>query len=982
MNSKFKIDMSKKKTIVFFVFLISILFIVSGFIFYKYIESRLREEKHHELKAISDLKISQIIQWRKENIGNAEVLSKSPFTIKAVLKLLSNPDNTSIMKELTTRLLLRKGSYNYENIFLLSTDGKKLLDTEQENLYENILLDIVNESIGKKEIIFTDFYYCIIHKKIHYDLITPVIDKANNVIAVFVMRINPNDFLYPLIQSWPTPSNTSETMIVRREKDSVLYLNETRFLKNTTLKFGVPLTRTDIPSVQAVLGKTEIFEGKDYRGVNVLADIRPVPDTPWYMITKVDRSEIYSDLYLTAGIISGFVFVLILLTGAGFALIYSSRNKRIYQDLYSKEKELWQSQEKFKVTLDSIGDGVITTDIKGKIEYMNLMAENLTGWNFREARGRNLDEIYPIKNEETGNIENNVINKIVKFGIVKELANHTILITKIGSEIPVMDTGAPIYNSDGKIIGIVLAFQDESEKRKKNKLIRESEERLRSTMDSMLEGCQIISHDWRYLYVNDSVAKQGKTAKDKLIGKTMMEAYPGVENTEMYSLLKICMDERTTHRMENQFTFPDGSTGWFELKIQPVPEGIFILSNDITEQKRAVEEIIKAKEKAEEMNRLKSSFLANMSHELRTPMNGILGFTEIIKFEDKLDIIREISDVIHKSGKRLMNTLNSILNLARVESGELKPGRNLVNLYDVIYSIVEFFKIEADSKGIELKLNSEFNSLLIQSDERIITEVMNNIVSNAIKFTSEGCVIIDVNLEINENQENIIINITDTGIGIDENDYDKIFDEFRQVSEGLNRSFEGTGLGLTICKKYVEMLGGSIQVKSKLDVGSTFTIILPIIGFMRNEDSDSEIPDTKFISEEPKISHKINPSILYVEDDDISIQLVHTILSDFFEMDFVNNAPQAINKSKEKQYDLILMDINLGKGLNGMDATREIRKIGENKNTPIIAITAFAMKGDCEEFIEGGCTDYLSKPFERNDLMNIISKYINIKEFN
>ncbi|TAL67212.1 MAG: PAS domain S-box protein [Bacteroidetes bacterium] len=976
MGLKFEINLSKKKHISFFIIAISILFIISGYLYYKYQENNYRTRKHNELKAIADLKIQQLVEWQKEKIGNADVLSKSPFTKKAVNDLIANPNNSSVINALKNRMILYKDAYKFEGIFLVAPNGNMIMNIGNTYKVNEILLGKILDCISGREIIFSDLYYCKIHKKIHYDLIAPVFNDANIPVAAFVLRINPYDYLYPLIQSWPTPSHTSETMIVRREKDSVLYLNETRFLNNTALKFKLPVTRKDIPAVRAVLGYTGIFEGTDYQDNVVLADIRPIPDTPWFMITKVDKSELYSDLNISAFVIGSFVSILILLTGIGFSYIYSSRNKNIYKDLYSKEKELWQSQEKFKVTLDSIGDGVITTDTNGRIEYINSMAENLTGWNFREARGRTLDEVYSIKNEDTGEMELNAYQKVIKQGIVKELANHTILISKSGKEIPVMDTGAPIYYSDGKIVGVVLAFQDETEKRTKNKLLAESEERYRSTLDNMFEGCQIIDNDWRYVYVNETVLKQGKKSKNELIGKRMMDVYPGIEKTDMFRNLELCKKERKIILMENEFFFEDGSKGWFKLSIQPIPEGIFILSIDITEQKRAVEEIVKAKEKAEEMNRLKSSFLANMSHELRTPMNGILGFSELLRIEDKIDIIRDISDVINKSGKRLMNTLNSILNLSRVEAGEIKPSRHLVNVSDVIYNTVEFCKIEAAKKGIELKLESEYSSLLIQSDERMITEIINNLVSNAIKFTSKGSVTVNIKLEITENLENIIISITDTGIGIDEKDYYKIFDEFRQVSEGLNRSFEGTGLGLTICRKYIEMLGGSISVKSKLNEGSTFTVILPMIGFMKNDEIDNNEHNTITELNKNNIKSRKKPYILYVEDDDVSAQLTTAILNDFCNIDIATDASQAVNSAMKNKYDLILMDINLGKGPNGIEATKEIRKLSEYKITPIIAVTAFAMLGDREEFLNSGCTDYVSKPYDQEELFRVVNKYI------
>ncbi|MBI5323768.1 MAG: PAS domain S-box protein, partial [Ignavibacteriae bacterium] len=586
MNAFLKIDLSRKKHIFILCFIIGLIFIFSGYFYYRYEENHINNEIYLRLKAIADLKTNQIFQWRKERIEDASVFTKSPLTIKAIQECINEPENISIRKDILRRLKLFIENYSYENIFITNPDGKLFIQTSKDFKIDKITTDNILKSVKKKQILFSDFYYCNTHNQIHLDLSAPIINSQNVIIAVILLRVNPNNYLYPLIQSWPIPSKSSETLIIRKEGNYALFLNELRHKKNTAMKFMIPLSDTEITAVKALLGHNGILEGTDYRGVKVLSYVDSIPGSNWFIISKEDKSEIFEDLYYTQASIIGFTLFLILFTGIGFSFIYKSRQKNLYKNLYNKEKELWESQEEFKTTLYSIGDAVITTDIKGIVKRINPVAEKLTGWTEAEAAGRKLEEVFKIINEDTKSKVENPVEQILRDGLIVGLANHTILVSRDGMEFPIADSGAPIINENGIIVGVVLVFRDQTEERIAQYSLIESMERYYNTLESMLEGCQIINRDWRYTYVNNAALRQGRKTKKELLGKTMMESYPGIDNTELFSVLKRCMNERISATIENEFTFQDGSTGWFDLSIQPIPEGIFILSGDITERKR------------------------------------------------------------------------------------------------------------------------------------------------------------------------------------------------------------------------------------------------------------------------------------------------------------------------------------------------------------------------------------------------------------
>jgi len=396
------------------------------------------------------------------------------------------------------------------------------------------------------------------------------------------------------------------------------------------------------------------------------------------------------------------------------------------------------------------------------------------------------------------------------------------------------------------------------------------------------------------------------------------------------------------------------------------------------ERTRAEEELIKAKEKAEEMNRLKTSFLANMSHELRTPMVGILGYTEILKKEVNDPELREMSEEVYNSASRLLKTLNLILDLSKIEANksEIKPTKT--NVGDVTVSQVRCFEEFARKKKLYLKtimVDKHINSLL---DEGIFRQVINNLVSNAIKFTDKGSITVIVDKKLFGGKEVAVITVIDSGIGIPQESQQIIFEEFRQVSEGLERIFEGSGLGLSITKRFVELMDGEISVESEAGKGSVFTISFPLCG--REEKNNVTITS---LEKEPVLQDNLEeknkeqlPEVLLVEDDPSNAGVIEYFLKDVCNLDISNTGEKALEMISKKQYSAILMDIDLGRGMSGIDATKRIRKVKGYENLPIVAVTALAMKGQKELFLSEGCSHYISKPFESKTFVKLIKEII------
>lgn len=428
--------------------------------------------------------------------------------------------------------------------------------------------------------------------------------------------------------------------------------------------------------------------------------------------------------------------------------------------------------------------------------------------------------------------------------------------------------------------------------------------------------------------------------------------------------------------LEVEFIRKDNSTVWCEVKTSFIRDefgkAIHVLgiARNITIRRQAEMEMLRSKEKAEEMNRLKSNFLANMSHELRTPLTGILGISEYLTEELEGTEYQEMVESIHGSGKRLLQTLNLILNLSKIESEKYEIRKQTISVSKVIKEIHSLFLKRAEKNDIKLIMDLKINGQLFVTDERLFRDILINLVENAIKYTLAGSVII----ESEKSNGWLIIRVKDTGIGISKEKIDLIFEPFRQVSEGIGRSFEGTGLGLTITKKYVETLNGNLSVQSKLGEGTCFTVEFPI----QVELNDLKFTDELLTNDSPAIVKqqasltKSRKNILVVDDDSTNLMLVRMFLNKAHDISTSNNCQDALELINKYKYDVILMDINLGNGISGLDVIKQIRSNSNYSNVPIVAVTAFAMSGDKEEFLSKGCSHYISKPFNRNDLLSLI----------
>ncbi len=391
---------------------------------------------------------------------------------------------------------------------------------------------------------------------------------------------------------------------------------------------------------------------------------------------------------------------------------------------------------------------------------------------------------------------------------------------------------------------------------------------------------------------------------------------------------------------------------------------------DISKHIYLERELIKSRKKAEENDRLKSAFLANMSHEIRTPMNGILGFTDLLKnMKLNVESQQEYLDIIEKSGNRMLNILNDIISISKIESHQMEISISDTNVNEQLEYIYHFFKLEAKQKKLHISIKNTLpkNEEFIRTDREKVYGVLTNLVKNAIKFTQEG----NIELGCERKDEFLEFYVKNSGADIRDDLKESIFERFKQGSDPQKQNVQGAGLGLSISKAYVELLGGKIWVESGQGHGTTFRFTLPYLIV-----KDKKVKEGQQAVAEEEVKPKPDLKILIVDDDETTRMLLSLMLrplgSEIYE---ASTGQEAIDVCRQNPgIKLALMDVNMP-GITGYQATRQIREF--NKEIIIIAQTAFALHDDREKAIVAGCDNYISKPLKRAALIALISKYLN-----
>ncbi len=473
----------------------------------------------------------------------------------------------------------------------------------------------------------------------------------------------------------------------------------------------------------------------------------------------------------------------------------------------SDAKRRMEIQERtMRTTLYSIGDGVIAVDTDGRVTRMNGVAERLCGLTENEGRGRPLSEVFHIENEQTGAPVENPVVRVIREGCIVGLANHTVLVARDGTRRPIADSGSPIFDPDGALAGVILVFRDQTEEREQTRRLEESERRYRSALDGLLEGCQIIDFEFRYIYVNAAAAAHGRTVPEALIGRKMVDVYPGIEATAVFADIAASMIDRRPRKSENEFFFESGPSGWFELSIQPVEEGVLILSVETTERKRAELALRERMQEREALLKEKDVLLQELRHRIKNSLNMVGAILYLKESEAKTPEVREALNAAHER-------IDALALLYRQLN---EAGGSSVRLDDYLKSICASLSAAHafSARGLDLAARVEPLHLDLKRGANIglaVTELLTNAIKYAFPPDPRGGRGGRIELEATADGADIEIIVRDDGIGLPE--------DFN-----VERS---EGMGFRLVTELVEQCEGSFM-RLPAPRGTAFSIRLPL----------------------------------------------------------------------------------------------------------------------------------------------------------
>ncbi len=794
-------------------------------------KQRILRDAVTEMEAVANLKSDQVSEWKQERLNDAVLIHENVTLVEHIDAMFIRDNSVREKSRLIKLLTTLIESYDFGGAVLVDAGGNPgIAVPPSEAVMGDYLRSNITKAISNPVISISDFHTASVIEYLHLDLLIPMKMpfEGDTVLAgVLVFRIDPEKKLFPMLSTWPTPGKTAECILFRFEGDSVIYLNGSNLAGyDSTVTFAAGAMELSVMHPRTESKEAEIFT--DYTGAEVIASVKKVPGTDWYLIAKKETSEILASFMreiTMLWMIMGIVYIALLSMAW---LIVKATRARYFREKQQEELNRQAIMKHFDFVMKHGNDIILLIDSEMNIVEANERAVETYGYPRDKLIGMSISDIRtpdeaPLLTDHVKTLNETGSSYIETVHLRRDGTSFPIEISAYTVEVE----GKRFYQSIGR---------DITDRKRTEEEMRESNKKL-STIINNLRGVVFrcnYDEDWTMQYISDGIYELAGYLPNEFINnkiRTFTSIIDPDDREMVWRQIHDALETGYLYTIEYRIITSSGNRKWvwergrgyYENGLLVALEGFI---SDITERKRIEEELIRAKEKAEQSDRLKTAFLHNISHEIRTPMNAIVGFTTLLDSPDTTDESRrQYIDIIYQSSNQLLSIITDIVDISNIETGLVKISPSAVSINTLIRNLFEQYRLRTQQQNLVLNFSTHLDDseAIVMTDETKVIQIFSNLLNNALRFTRKG----RIELGYVVRGDMVEFFVSDTGIGIAPENHEKVFERFFQVEGPSSKQYSGTGLGLSISKAYAELLGGKIWVISAPGEGSLFCFSIP-----------------------------------------------------------------------------------------------------------------------------------------------------------
>jgi PAS domain S-box-containing protein len=821
--------------------LLSACIVTGGYFAYRNYGKNYRTEVEQQLSAIADLKVNQIDVWRKERLGNGQVYYKNVLFSALVNRYIQNHNDLDAKAEILTWVGQSQSAYGYDLMMLLDAHWNTIVVYPENKERARLVIDQKNTDILQSgNIAFQDFYRNDQDQHVYIKVLVPILEKRfpKRLIAILALRISPEEYLYPLIKKWPTPSRTAETLLIRRDGSDALFLNDLKFRNDAALNLRIPLTSKNVLAVKAALGIEGIVEGIDYRGEQVIGDVRAIPDSPWFLVARMDMEEVVAPLKERLWLI--IIFIGSILCGAGtiVGLVYRHQRASLYASRKNEEQYRIFNEQQQKI-LDASPAMIFYKDKENRFVRVNEMMARANGMSKSEMEGKTCWDMFPRQAaDQYWQDDKEVISAgQSKLNIVETMETPRGAMYVQSDKIPYRDSNGTIIGIIGFTLDITERMEIEAEREKTRKELAvikksadEASEFAESVINTVREPLISLDQNLRVVTVSRSFYEFFKVKPEETVGQLIYNLGDKQwDIPKLRELLETILPQKASfdnYEVEHDFANIGRRTMLLnarQIQQASAKERIILLAiEDITGRKEIEAGLEKTRKELELTNKELEAFSYSVSHDLRAPLRHISGYVELLAKHFKSELSEKglhYLDSIADSAVQMGKLIDNLLQFSRTGRAEMR--RSDSDLNGIVQEVVESLQKDNPDRAIEWII-SKLPS--VYCDTAMIRLVWVNLLSNAVKFTQRReKALIEIGAKI-ETKE-VIFFVKDNGVGFDMKYAQKLFGVFQRLHS--TAEFEGTGVGLANVHRIITRHGGRTWAEAELDKGATFYFSLP-----------------------------------------------------------------------------------------------------------------------------------------------------------